>query len=218
MSVRYEHDFFVYRPLLPESAAQLRRLQKEYGAIRSFGPAKSLHLAILHGHTKRRLASHKLEEIMSDAPKGSEDIYDTEITGVKLDRRTRDVTRLAIRLILDSETGERYLEEHEAYKKAVNTVDKTMLMSRLTQPQLTIGYLDVSHGLASTMDGAEALIGTTLHFGGVGSNMGKAHVIPDLPEADRHTPMLIDTPVRTVQLGGIPQGFLSSLRPRDSGV
>ena len=210
----YEHNFFVYRPLLAESMDRLGLLQDEYAAIKSFAPVENLHLTLLSGYIKKGLRTYNLQRIINNAPYTAEESFESEVVGVRIDHRARDLTRVAIKLMLDNEDSEHFFKEHEKFKKAILKSDDTVLTRRFTAPHVTLGYLDAGHGIASVRDSVEALVGSTLSVGPVESNVGKAHARVDVhyPEA-LSTSMVIDSPVRVLKPGAIPAGLLASLRP-----
>ena len=210
----YEHNLVVYRPLLPDSEAELKRLQDEYASIKSFKPAGDLHLTVFRGHTKKRLRS-KLERIVHSAPQISAEPYDAEVGAVEMNRLTQ-VTRMAIRLALNVELDDAYYTELEEFDRIAKRTDSTMWARRFTQPHVTIGYLDVADGLSTVPDAAEAFVGRTLHFAPSTSNVGDVRVrIPVVKAPTVSTPMTVEASVRTVQPGTIPAGFLASLRPQN---
>jgi hypothetical protein len=211
-----EYNFFVYHPLRRESWARLESLQKEYCTIKSFSPVESLHLTILSGRTKRPLQMNRLQTSMKNASKVSEGTFTSEIVKAQMDTRAKDVTRLALRLIVDHASSAHYAEEYEILKNSVNTIDNTMIVRKFQQPHVTLGYLNAGDGLASIMERAGALVGTTLRFGPIESNIGKPDLRVAMPHTGPSTPMAIDVPVRTLRPGSIPNGLLSSFRPPDS--
>jgi len=211
--MNFEDDIFIYRPLQPDSKAQLQTLQREYQTIDTFSPVRNLHLTILSGHSKRRIPSSSLRALVNDAPKTAEKSYSTEVSGTKLESRYRDVTRFAIKLMLDIDDSEQYFQEHDAFKDAARALDKRMLFGKFTQPHVTLGYLDAGHGLASIMEPADELIGTDLSFGPTESNItGFASRVKVKYPEPAHSSTLVDAPVRTVMPGSIPKGLLASLR------
>lgn len=219
-----EHNLFVYRPLLPESSAQLKRVQKEYASVESFAPVKSLHVTILAARMNSKLSNHRVHEIINDAPKVSQESFDAEIINTQLDSRSRDITRLAIKLMLQGEAGDHYFQEHEEFLDAVKKADEFALVRKFTQPHITLGYLDAGHGVASVMDRVDMLTGTMLGLGPTESNLGTVFVQSAVTRR-RHkrkqrwaafrTPVDTDEPVRTIQPGSLPEGLLASLRPHD---
>ena len=211
-----ESNFFVYRPVLPDSAKRLELLQNEYASIQSFTPVQNPFLTILSGHSKRRLSNHKLEGILDKAPKSSRQAYDTEIIETKIEHLTQDLTRLAMRLVLTSDSTY-YQEEHEILRDAAIRCDSGMEVRRFTNPYVTVGYVDTGDGLASLMDSANTLVGSTLRFGSIESNVGAVHEEPVVPRrgARPSTPKGDNTNVRTIRPGASPQGLLASMRRRD---
>lgn len=212
----YKQDISIYRPLLPESAAQLQSLQDEYASIDSFVPVEDLHLTLLSGQTKKRLNIPTLQRVGDNTPKSSAESYDTEIVGARFDKRSLDLTRVALRLILNSEGSSHYFKEHEIFRTAVEKIDDTMLVRHFAGPHVTLGYLDTALGLTSVIDSAESLIGNYLSFGPIDSSVGRMHTPKNTIKHPNlvSTPMAIDAPVRILKLGAIPQGLLANMRPR----
>lgn len=212
----YKHDISIYRPLLSESAPQLQSLQNEYASIHSFVPVENLQLTLLSGQTKKRLNIPTLQRAGDNVPKSSAESYDTEIIGARLDKQSLDLTRVALKLILNSEESSRYFDEHKIFRTAVEKIDDTMLVDDFVGPHVTLGYLDTALGLTSMVDSAESLIGKYLSFGPIESNVGRMHTPKKAARSPNpvSTPMVIDTTVRTLQPGAIPQGLLASMRPR----
>jgi len=218
----YEHDFFVYRPLQPDSEAELTRLQAAYGAVRSFEPVEALHLTILRGHTKARLATHKLHEIMNNASPASVESSAAAVDSTQVTKTRKDVTRLAITLLLQNAPDDSFFKEYRTFRNAINRKEIPMYLPDAPQPHVTIGHLDAEYGLVDIMDAANELVGTTLQFDPTQSNVGPARVwVKPVVEAvpDRRlqpsTRPVTDTPIRTIRPGGIPAGLLSSMRPRN---
>lgn len=212
----YKHDISIYRPLLSKSATRLQSLQNEYASIHSFVPVENLQLTLLSGQTKKRLNIPTLQRAGDNAPKSSAESYDTEIIGARLDRQSLDLTRVALRLILNSEESSHYFKEHEIFRTAVEKLDDTMLIRNFADPYVTLGYLDTALGLTSVIDTAESLVGSYLSFGPIDSNVGIMHTPKKIPRSPSlaSTPMVIDAPVRILKPGAIPQGLLASMRPR----
>lgn len=210
------NDISIYRPLLPESAAQLQSLQNEYASIHSFVPVENLHLTLLSAHTHKGRNIPTLQRVGDNTPKSSAESYDTEIIGARFDKRSLDLTRVALRLILNSEESSHYFKEHEIFRTAVEKLDDTMLIRNFAGPYVTLGYLDTALGLTSVIDSAESLVGSYLSFGPIDSNVGIMHTPKKAPRPPKPVsiPVVIDAPVRTLKPGAIPQGLLASMRPR----
>lgn len=173
--MRSQHQLFIYRPLETNSATRVERLQEEYASIESFYPIQNLHMTILSGQAKRGMDRDRLREnVMHCAPIFSEELSEATVASVQLDYRSRDITRLAIKLMLDDIGSEQYFEEHEAFKSRLKMTYASAYFSRFTQPHVTIGYLDVARGITGILNPAEELVGTPLSFAPTRSNVGQA--------------------------------------------
>ncbi|MDB5162398.1 MAG: hypothetical protein JWO54_894 [Candidatus Saccharibacteria bacterium] len=217
--MKSEQNFFVYRPLQRNSSAVIKSLQKEYSSIKTFVPVRDPHLTILSSFTDRIIPISRFQNIMEDAPETAETTFDTEIVKATLGHRARDLTRYAVRLVLDDQNNAPYLEEHEQFKKEVIKTSKNLHVRHFMSPHVTVGYLDSGHALGSVMESANELVGSSLSFGPIESSAGKAiarRIINTPPS--RPTSEVIKEPIRTLQQGVIPAAFLSTIRPRDLEV
>jgi len=210
-----QQNFFVYRPLLPESEAVVRSLQENYLAVPSFEPVEDIRLPILTSQTWESIEYAQLLAIIRKAPDVSRKPFNSEIIDANFGPAVRDMTRRAINLVLNDDNN-RFLEEHKRFKAAVQKADDTVYVRPFTEPYITIGHLDDAHALTSLLDSAKALVGQSVHIGSTESTVGKVDTRPPA-ERIRQTPreIIINEPVRTIKPGGIPKGLLNSLRPRE---
>ena len=211
----FENALFIYRNLQPESEARLSEIQSEYvSSIDSFVPVENLHLTILNAYSKRVVAHHRLEAVIHNAPQTSVEPSESEVVAARLDVRARSMTRLVMTLVLDDEASSQYFTEHDVFKKTLLKRDKQVNVRNFVQPHVTLGYLDVADGVASIMDIAESVVGSSIVFQSVESNFGKVSAKKEDKPITVSTPLKVDAPVLTVRPGGIPQGLLASLRPK----
>ena len=215
----YEHNLFVYRPLQPESESKLQSLQNEYASVHSFKPVENLHLTLLNSNKVKWLNIPTWQRIKNDAPKTSAESFDTQIVDTRLEKSLTDLTRVALKLILDSEESTHYFEEHYALKQAAEKIDEAIRFRPFIIPYVTLGHLDTAQAVESVKAGAESLVGNYLSFSPTESNVGKMYTpvkLVDTNERPEHasTPSGNNSTVRTIKPGGMPKGLLGSLRPR----
>jgi|GEM_PF-2451298 len=218
-------NFFIYRPVTPGGAAKLETLQNEYASnVQSFVPVKNPHVTIFSGLSWQRIAHHQLESVIDNAPKTSKKAFETKVSEAALSIRARSLSRSAIRLVLDDEPDERLLQEHIQFKKRFEKLDKNLFTRFFVSPHITIGYLDNAHAVSTILDTANDFIGTTLNIGKTESNMSHIGSFASpkysrpINDGTSSSVQLKNEQVRTVTPGGIPQGLLASLRPRDPEV
>jgi len=209
--MNYRNHFFVYRPLVEESVARIEELQEEFSAVQSFVPIRNPDMKILNAYySGRRIPRDLLEDVMHRAPKSSEESQDAHVLDVKVSRRLKDITRVAIKLILDSEDADPYFEEHRIFKKNFENIRRNAAIGDFTQPHVTLGYLDASMATNETINLAESLVGTTLGFGPTDSDVGRAYAAVHYTRPSSQ--QAINTPVKTLKPGTIPQALLASLQ------
>jgi len=210
-----QQNFFVYRPLLPESESRMRSLQEDYSSIPSFEPIENLQLPILTSQTWGSIYVEKLVSIIDKAPDVSKKSFDSEIIEAKLGPAVQDMTRRAINLVLSDGEDNHFLEEHKRFKAAGRRADKKLYVRPFTEPTITIGHLDSAHAISSLLDSAKALVGQTIRIGSTESNVGRVDA-PVRSESIKKAPReIIYEPIQTIKPGGIPQGLLNSIRPRE---
>ena len=203
---------FVYRQPTPESNGRIQSLQDEYASVPSFQPVKNPHLTLLGGDSSFRISGGMLDQILKDGPATAERSYPMEVVGVKVLTNMRHMARCFIALMLNNTDGH-FSDEHRHYMNMAAHINKRKIaLSR--NPHVTVGYIQPEFAFAEVMEPAEALVGETLEFDSIGSNVGDIHpkrygtgprsFTGTLPEGFT---------VRTVQPGSLPAGFLSTLKP-----
>lgn len=206
-----ERGIFVYRPLSPDSLTMLKALQSEYSCVDTFRPVANLHLSLLQGNAWLGLKGSSREKILSEGPDTTFESYDMRIASAQLHPGSRRLSQFAIALMLNNEDGH-YNNEHKTFRNLA--ADKTGKYSFVARnPHVTIGYMRPEFALQSVLQPAEALIGQSLSFDPIESNLGNAAKKQARTDATASSPILV--PVQTHQPGAIPSNFLASLRPRN---
>ena len=211
-----QQNFFVYRPLLPESESRLRSLQENYSSVPSFEPVENPRIPILTSQTWENIEYAKLVSIINKAPDVSKKSFDSEIIKAELGPAIRDMTRRAINLVISDGDDNHFLEEHKIFKAAGLRADKTLYVRPFTEPYITIGYLNGADAVTTLLDSAKALVGQTVSIGTTESSVGKVDTRPPAERIVKEPRKItITESVRTVTPGGIPPGLLNSIRPRE---
>jgi 2'-5' RNA ligase len=200
---------------MPESEASLQSLQKEMASVPSFEPVDALHLTILNGAIMPMMRTAKQESLIAHGPETAEEAYSMDIAEVEMGQRARRVTQYAIRLMLGTSQNDHYYEEHNSFR-AIAAGKGSDRARRSTNPHITLGYVDIGHGLKSIIEPLECSVGQSLEFGPMQSMLGKVTARPQ-PNLLHDEPLprsttVSNTPVKTIIEGSIPPNFIASLR------
>ena len=212
-----DRGLFIYRPLTPESSALLKPLQGDLDLIDTFQPVENLHLTLLNRNILSRIDGRDREDFILTGPATSRDTYEMHIDTVRFHQTARSMSRFAISLRLNSSDGH-YIDEHKSFReRAEKRKQKKSVFSQ--DPHVTLGHLRPEFAIESILDLTESLIGQTLSFGPIESNIGP--VGPPIPQPENSkpskpnkvsSPTVIHVPVRTLSTQPTPVNFLTSLR------
>lgn len=206
-----ERGIFVYRPLSTDSIPMLKELQAEYSCVDTFRPVTNLHLSLLQGNAWLGLKGSSREKILSGSPETTFESYDMRVASAQLHPGPKRLSQFAIALMLNNEDGH-YCDEHKTFRNlAADRTGKYAFVAR--NPHVTIGYMQPEFALRSVLQPAEALIGQSLSFDPIESNLGNAVKKQARTPATAPNPILV--PVQAHKPGAIPSNFLASLRPRN---
>jgi hypothetical protein len=224
-------NFFVYRPLSEESSEVVRNIQDQYVSLESFQPVDDMHLTLLGRHVLPKTPKQRLLPIVRRGPATSEESYSMEVSGIQFADRTHIIGRSAIQLLLKEDDADAFHSEHSFFRLTAEKFGST-IANRNDYPHVTIGYLETSRSLLSILQQGRALVGESLSFDPIQSDLGAVKA-EKVDESKKNVPRLkkpktghraendytTDMPstiVRTVRAGGIPSGLLSSLRTLSS--
>jgi hypothetical protein len=221
------HNFFVYRPLSPESSELVESVQSKFNTIESFNPIKNLHMTLLGRYVLPKTPISRLLPLMNQGPPTSERPYTMEIAETRLKLRTRKLGRSSIQLLLNDETDDMFHAEHAHFRKVAEKFGSTSAY-RVDYPHVTIGYIDTAHAITSVLQPAEELVGEELVFMPIESEHGtvnaaitpgqkKERLWPKLSKEERlimypHSTQVPEIEVRTLSNKKIPSGLLGTIR------
>ena len=166
------HDILVYRPLQPESAAQISELQNEFASVRSFEPVDNPNLTIFDAKIWRMMTAFRLQTALNYAPQVSKQTFESEIVKAEFGIRDRNMPRFAINLVLGDGANNPFNEEHKRFKKGFEKLDPKLSVKPFNNPHVTIGHIESGYAIESILDKASPLIGQQLHIGKTESNVG----------------------------------------------
>ena len=203
---------FIYRPLVPESAAELRVLQGRYANVGTFRPVDNPHLTLLQGSVMPPRTKSSWSRIIENGPTTTDDTYDMSIEAVRLHPRGHRLAGYAISLMLDISDGQ-YHDEATFFSKMSSRVAKKQNSFIIREPHVTVGLIDSAFALDSLLESAQSYVGRRLAFGAIESSLGRvSRSEADIP---RHPSDVqpVEGPVGTVRPRTVPASFLASLRP-----
>jgi hypothetical protein len=220
-------NFFVYRPLSPESSDRVKKVQELYTSVESFNPIDDLHMTLLGRYVIPKTPISRLLPLMEQGPSTSERPYTMDVIESRIVYRTRKLGRSSIQLILDNDTNDMYQAEHAHFRKEAEKFGST-LSYRVNYPHVTIGYLDTANAISTILDPTEEIVGEKLVFMPIESEHGsiQAAKIPGkkkerlwhkLSKEERllmypHSTQEPEMKVRTLSNRKIPSGLLSTIR------
>jgi hypothetical protein len=220
-------NFFVYRPLSEKSSEVMKNIQDQYISLESFQPVDDMHLTLLGRNVMPKTPKQRLLPIVRRGPATSEQSYMMEVSGIQFADRTHMIGRSAIQLLLKEDNTDAFHSEHTFFRLTAEKFGST-LANRSDYPHVTLGYLETSHSLQSILQLGRPLVGESLTFDPIQSDLGtvKAEKVEESKQnvprpkntktghrAENDYATNIPSPiVRTVHASGIPLGLLSSLR------